>query len=122
MVVADDVLQAVAQIELGLEVLVLFQHLALVQGPLDRHFQLFVDQRLGEEIEGSRADRLDRRVHRAVAGDHDHRRGRLLLPAVGQHVEAVAVRLGGCRPGPRRSPCGPRAAIPSARLEAVSTW
>ena len=90
-VVADDVLHAEAEIELGLERLVLFDHLALVQGPLDGHLQLFVDQRLGEEVEGPQADRLDGRLDRAVAGDHDHGRVRLLLAAMGQQVEAVAV-------------------------------
>ncbi len=50
-VVADDVLHAEAKIELGLERLVFLDHLALVQGPLDGHLELFVDQRLGEEVE-----------------------------------------------------------------------
>jgi hypothetical protein len=31
----------------------------LIQGSLDGHFQLFIDQRLGEEIEGAGADGLD---------------------------------------------------------------
>ena len=35
--------------------------LPLVERPLDRHLQFFVDQRLGEEIERAGADRLDRR-------------------------------------------------------------
>ena len=36
----------------ALSVLVLFEHLLLAEGPVDGHLQLFVDQRLGEEIEG----------------------------------------------------------------------
>ena len=71
--------------------LVLFDHLALVQRPLDGHLQFFVDQRLGEEVEGAQADRLDRRFDRAVAGDHDDGRGGLLAAAMGQQFEAVAV-------------------------------
>ena len=70
---------------------VLLDHLALVQRPLDGHLQFFVDQRLGEEVEGAQADRLDGRFDRAVAGDHDDRGGGLLLAAMGQHVEAVVV-------------------------------
>ena len=74
-IVADDVFHAEPQIELGLEVLVFFEHFALIQCPLDGHFQFFVDQRLGEEIERAGANRFDRRFDRAVAGDQDHRRG-----------------------------------------------
>ena len=65
-VVADDVLHAEAEVELGLEGLVLFDHLLLVERPLDGHQQFFVDQRLGEEIEGARAGwprRPPRRCH-----------------------------------------------------------
>ena len=47
-VVADDVLQAEPQVELGLELLVLFDDFPLREGPVDRHLQLFVDQRLGQ--------------------------------------------------------------------------
>ena len=66
-------------------------HLALVQGPLDGHLQLFVDQRLGEEIERPLADRLDGRLDGAVAGEHDDRGLRPLLADVGQQVETVVV-------------------------------
>ena len=90
-VVADDVLQAETHVELGLEVAVLFQDLALVESPLDGQLQLFVDQRLGEEIEGPRADRLDRRLDRPVAGNQDHGRGGMVPAAMGEDVEAVAV-------------------------------
>ena len=65
--------------------------LLLVQRPLDGQLQFFVDQRLGEEVEGAQADGFDGRLDRAVAGDHDDGRGRLLLAAIGQHVEAVVV-------------------------------
>ena len=50
-VVADDIFHAEAQVELGIEILVFFDHGLLVEGPFDGHFQLVVDQRLGEEIE-----------------------------------------------------------------------
>ncbi len=69
---ADDVFHAKTEIELGLEVLVLFEHLLLVQGPFDGHFQLFVDQRLGEKIERAGANGLDGRFDGAVAGHQDH--------------------------------------------------
>ncbi len=68
---------------------VLFDDLVLIQRPLDGHLQFLVDQRLGEEIEGPEADRLDGRFDGAVAGDHDDGAGRLLLPAVGKDVESV---------------------------------
>jgi len=90
-VLANDVLQPVPHVELGLEGLVLLDHAALVEGPLDGHGQLFVDERLGEEVEGPGADRLDGGIDRAVAGDHDHSRGRLVLAAEGQHVEPVPI-------------------------------
>ncbi len=50
-VMADDVLHAETQVELGLQCLVFFQHLVLVQRPLNGHQQFFVDQRLGEKVE-----------------------------------------------------------------------
>ena len=53
--------------------------------------QLFVDQRLGQEVEGAEADGLDRRLDRAVAGNHDDGGGGLVLAAMGQQIEAVAV-------------------------------
>ena len=91
MVVADDVLHAETEIELGLQRLVFFKDLALVQGPLNGHVQLFVDQRLSEEIERPLADRLDGRLDGAVAREHDDRRLRPLLADVGQQIEAVVV-------------------------------
>ena len=90
-VVADDVLQAESHVELGLEIAVLFEDLALVEGPLDGHLQLFVDQGLGEEIEGPGADGLDGGLDGAVAGDHDDGGGRVMLPAMGEDVEPVTV-------------------------------
>jgi hypothetical protein len=67
----------------------MFQHLALVECPLDGQVQFFVDERLGEKVEGPEADGLDGRLDRAVAGDHDDGGGGLFLAAIGQHVEAV---------------------------------
>ena len=91
MIVADDVLHAEAQVELGLERLVLLDHLLLVERPLDGHQQLFVDQRLGQEVEGPEADGLDRGLDCAIAGDHDHGRGGTILAAMGQQIETVVV-------------------------------
>ena len=75
----------------ALRFLILFEHFALVEGPLDRHLQFFVDQRLGEEIERAGANRFDGRFDGAVAGEQDHGRVRMMLAAMGQDVEAVAV-------------------------------
>ena len=78
-IVADDVLDAEPQIELRLQILVLFQHFALIQRPANGDFQLFVDQRLGEQIERPGPNGLDRGFHRAVAGEQNHRRGRIAV-------------------------------------------
>ena len=51
MIMADDVLHAEAEIELGLEALVFLDHLALGEGPLNGHFQLLIDERLSEKVE-----------------------------------------------------------------------
>jgi hypothetical protein len=53
--------------------------------------EFIVDQRLGEKIERSHANRFDRRLDRAVAGNHDDRRCRPSLPAIGEQVESVIV-------------------------------
>ena len=53
--------------------------------------QLLVDQRLGQEIERPGANRLDRRIDRAVAGDHDDGGVRAVPAAVLEDLEAVAV-------------------------------
>ena len=74
-----------------MSVLVFLEHFALAQGPLDGQQQFFVDQRLGEEVERAGANRLDGRFDRAVAGEQDHARVGMVLPAMGQNVEAVAV-------------------------------
>ena len=70
-IAADDVVHADAAIELGLEILVFVDDVALRDGPLDRHQQLVVDQRLGEVVERPGANRFDRAVGRAVAGHQD---------------------------------------------------
>ena len=90
-VMAHDVVHAKAHVELDLQRLVLVDDLPLAERPLDSHFQFRIDQRLGQEVEGSSSDRLDGRFDRAVTGDHDHGRARMILAAVGQDVEPVAV-------------------------------
>jgi hypothetical protein len=90
-VLADDVLQAEAQIELGLEIFIFFDDAALIERPIDRHFQLGVDERLGQKVEGAGADRLHGHFDRAVAGEQDHRHAGMVLTAMGEHVEAVAI-------------------------------
>ncbi len=88
---ADNAVQAEAHIELRLQILVLFDDAAMIQGPIDRHFQLVVDDRLGDQIECAGADRLDGGFYGAVAGHQDDGRVRALLAAMGQDLEAVAV-------------------------------
>ena len=56
--------------------LVFFEHAALAHGALEGHFQLGVDQWLGEEIEGAASDGVHRHFDGAIAGDEDHRGGR----------------------------------------------
>ena len=64
---------------------------ALRQGPLDRHQQLVVDQRLGEVVERAGTNGFDRAVGRAVAGDQDDLHAGPIAAALLQQVEAVAV-------------------------------
>jgi hypothetical protein len=90
-IVSHDVLHAKPQVELRLEVLVFFQNLPLIESPLDRHFEFFVDQRLGEQVERPGADPLDGGFHGTVAGDQYDRRLRPMLPAVGQDVKPIAI-------------------------------
>ena len=54
------------QIELLLQLLILFQHLALREGTVDRQLQLLIDQRLGEHVERPGPQRFDRRFDRPV--------------------------------------------------------
>ena len=56
-----------------------------------RQLQLFVDQRLGQQVERAGANRLDGRLDGAVAGDQNHDQRGVLLAAMGQQIEAVAV-------------------------------
>ncbi len=90
-VAADDVVHAVAAIELGAEVVVFLPHAALRNRPLDRHQQLVVDERLGDVIERAGANRFDRAVRRAVAGHQNDLRGRPVAAALFEQIEAVAV-------------------------------
>ncbi len=90
-VAADDVVHAVTAIELRAQVVVLLLHAPLRQGPLDRHQQLVVDERLGDVVERTGVDRFDRAVGRAVAGHEDDLRAGPVAAALLQQVEAVAV-------------------------------
>ena len=54
---------------------VFLDDLLLVESPLNGHEQLFVDQRLGQEVEGPEPNGVDGGFHGAIAGDHDDRRG-----------------------------------------------
>ena len=91
MILTDDVFHAEAQVELCLEILVFLDDLALAERPLNGQFEFFVDERLGQKVESAHADRLHGHVDRAVTGDQDNRRLGSIFPAIGQHVEAVAI-------------------------------
>ena len=77
MIVADHVLHAEAQIELGLELLVFFDHLALLRARSDGHSSSSSISGLVRKSNAP-ANRLDRRLDRAVAGDQDDGRPRLI--------------------------------------------
>ena len=70
-VVADDVFQAEAQVELLAQRLVLEQQRLLAHGLLDDDADLVIDDRLGEIVERAHLGRFDRAFDRAVAGDDD---------------------------------------------------
>ena len=90
-IAAHDVLDPETQIQLGLELPILFQHLALRQRPIDGHLQLLIDQRLGQQVKGSGAQGLDSRLDGAITGQQDHRHPGVSLPAVGQDVKTIPV-------------------------------
>ena len=66
-------------------------HLLLRQCPIDRHFQFFVDQGLGQQFERPLAQGFDARFDRAVTGNQNDRQLGMVFAAVSQDVEAVAV-------------------------------
>ena len=120
-VLADDALQAEADVELRLEILVLFDDAAMIQGPIDRHFQLVVDDRLGDQVEGAGANGLDGGFDGAVAGHQDDGRVRALLAAMGQDVEAVAIAQAQVDQGQVVMSFWPTAAMASATPVMAST-
>jgi hypothetical protein len=70
-VVADDVLEAEAQVELLLEGLVLEEQGLLADGLFDDDANFIIDNGFGQVIERAELDRLNRALDRAVAGDDD---------------------------------------------------
>ena len=71
-VMADDVVQPVPQIKLLLQVFVFLHHAALRQSPLNRHFQFFIDQRFGQQVEGAGSQCIDAGIDGAVACQQNH--------------------------------------------------
>jgi len=69
---ADQLADAAAVRQCAPQVGVLLAQAALGQRRLDQQHDLFVLERLGEEVEGPTLHRLDGRFDRAVRGDHDH--------------------------------------------------
>ena len=63
----------------------------MMQRAVDGHFQLVVDERLGQHVEGAGANGLDGGFDGAIAGHQDHGRIRAVLATVGQDVEAVTI-------------------------------
>ncbi len=82
------------------------QRLAL-ERPLDADLELVERTRLDDVVEGTAADRLDRRVDRAVAGEHDDLAGRAALADApgaprGRSCRAAAGRAARRRAAARR--------------------
>ena len=63
----------------------------MADGALEGHFQLGIDQWLGEEIERAAPDGVHGHFDGAVAGDEDHRGGGDLFAAMGEDIETVAI-------------------------------
>ena len=90
-VVADDVLHAEPQVELGLQRLVFLDHLRWFRA---RSMASSSSSSISGLVRKSKAPARiasTADLHRAVAGDQDHRRVGTMLAAMGQQVEAVAV-------------------------------
>ncbi len=72
---ADQAVELVGLFDLLGKLLVFRLQIAAAQGALEQHFDLVEIERLGDEVPGPAAHRLDGGVHRAVGGHHDgHRR------------------------------------------------
>ena len=69
---ADDLVEAVALLELLLERAVLARQAALFEAFADGEQDLFVLERLGDVVESADAHRFDGALDRGVRRDHDH--------------------------------------------------
>lgn len=88
-IMSDDVLHAEAKVELGLERLVFFENLSLIEGALDGKQQFIIEQRFGEQIEGAAPHRFNRGLYRSIACNQDDGSLRSLAAAMRQNVKAV---------------------------------
>src|SRR5690606_10478825 len=67
---ADDVVEAVALVDLAAQVLVLALEFALLEDTADQHAEFLEVHRLHEVVERAELHGLDGRLHRAVPGEH----------------------------------------------------
>ncbi len=88
---ADDVVEAVALLELAPEVDVLLVEPALLERAVDDDLELVDVEGLRHVVVGAELHRLDRALGGGVGGHHDHRRAGLALADLAQQVETVAV-------------------------------
>ncbi len=91
-VLADDVLEGVAVLELLAQVNDLVEQLPLAQGPLYDQAQMLEVDRLGDEVVGAQAHGLDRAVDAAVGGHEDDGDGDAFLLHGLHELEAVQAR------------------------------
>ena len=100
---ADDVVEAVALLELLLQGAVLARQAPLLEPLADRQQHLFVLERLRDVVEGALAHRLDGALDRGVGGDHDHHLLGIARADLLQDLHARHARAASGRAAPGRS-------------------
>ncbi len=88
---------------------------AQLEGLAHRGLQLVARERLGQVVEGADLHRLDRRVDRAVRGQHDDRAGPAASPSGASAARRRPSRASGRRSAPGRRPTPGSAAARSGR-------
>ncbi len=91
LVLADEIFELEAHVELPAELIVLFQQLLVLQCALHGQVDLFIGNGLREVVEGSHLNGLHGIFDAPVAGEHDDRRGQAVLVYMFQQVETIAI-------------------------------
>ena len=86
---AEDVVEAVAALDLGPEPPILLTKLLVLHGPLDDQRQLRKLERLGQVVVRALAHGVDRALEAPERGHEDHPRPRLDALGLSQHGQAV---------------------------------